>query len=180
MVKTSITIWNIVQMTLNVAAFVMFLGFFNLPASPAVGKKAGLLIMFAHLSCIGLCTFGLILNCYTQTIDSSQRRQSDLNILLYGLYFLGAICAVGFVFYWVAILSKPVAILILAQKIRGMLLLFMMFNFTAMVLFTYVAYITLNYIAGYPNGWGKDKVQYAEVKKPIEDDKKSVPVYIFQ
>jgi hypothetical protein len=180
MVKTSITIWNIVQITLNLAGFLMFMGFFNLPASPAVGKKAGLLIMFAHLSCIGHCTFGLILNCYAQLIDQSQRRQSDLNILLYGLYFLGAICAVGFVFYWVAILSKPVAILILAQKVRGMLLLFLMFNFTVMVLFTYVAYITLNYISGFPNGWGKEKAQYTEVKKPIEAENKTVPVYILQ
>jgi len=173
--RTSITIWNCVQIALNLLGFVSFFGLFSITQS--VGKKSALLILFAHLSCVGCSIFAILLNCYTQIINSSQRRQSDFNILLYAIYFLGAICCVGYVFYWMAILSNPPVLLLFAQKYRGMVSMIIVLNFAIMMMFTFVTYMTLNYIAGYPNGYGKKHVQYVEVKKEAEG---RVQTYIMQ
>jgi hypothetical protein len=154
MVNTSVTYMNIIQIVLNTFGFFCFIGLFSLPEP--IAKKAGMLMLFAQFSCIGCSTFALILNCYSQTINSSQRRQSDVNILLYGIYFVCSICCCGFVWYWMVTISKPVVILLLAFKSKSFIILAIVLNFAIMMMYAYTTCTTLNYVSGYPNGWGKD------------------------
>ena len=144
-----VTVWNSIQIALNLGSFFTFITLFSITG----GQKSALMNLFADLACMRCCGFGIILNCYSQTIYPSQRRQTDINIFLFGVFFLLTIIIAGWVFYWLVIIS-PSIIIQWARIVKGMGVLILMLNFSIMVVFVLTTIVTLNYIAGYPNGWG--------------------------
>ena len=141
------------QIIANALGFLMFVGLFGIKNVHDT-LKGGFLALFAELACVGCSAFSLIMNLTAQTTNSSLRRQTDLNIFLYGLYYLFSIVTVGYVYYWMDKLSSPPVFFTMGQSLKVYAMYVIISHTIIMAFYARLAWLTLIYVTGYPNPYG--------------------------
>jgi hypothetical protein len=80
-----------------------------------------------------------------------------MGILLYGVYFMFSLLAVGIVFYWMVMISNPPVLFSMSMELKQYSMMIVLSHAVIMSFFVRLAWVNLSYLSGYPNVYGKEQ-----------------------